>query len=173
MRHLKKSEKFSRSISQRKALIKSLVRALLINESIQTTQSKAKGIRPWIDKLVEWGKDNTLHSRRQAYKLLNDHQLVKRLFEEISPRFKDIPGGYTRIFTVADRKGDGAKLSIIEFTKLEKKEKAAKVKKARAVKAKAGEGEAAAEADIAEKGKSKKGFMKGVKKMFKQDKMSE
>jgi len=122
MRHRKKNDKFSRPRAQRKALIRSLLRSLVVYESIKTTKAKAKGLRSWADKLIELGKDDTLHTRRQAYRLLNDHRLVKKLFDVIAPRFADIPGGYTRIIPLAIRPGDGAQVALIEFTKKEIKD---------------------------------------------------
>lgn len=112
MRHRKKSEKFSRSRAQRKALVRSLLRALFIYERITTTESKAKGIRHWAERLINWAKNDTLHHRRLAYRFLCDHNLTKRLFEVIGPRFKNIQGGYTRVLDLGYRQGDGGKISI-------------------------------------------------------------
>jgi len=161
MRHRKKSERFSRSRAQRKALIRSLLRSLFIYEKIVTTQSKAKGIRGWVDKLVEWAKKDTLHHRRLAYKILCDHKLVKRLFEEIAPRFKDISGGYTRIVNIGYREGDGALLSLLELTRIkeEKKEKKKKEEKGK---------EAVKEiSPPQETVQPQKSFFQGIKKLFK------
>lgn len=166
MRHRRKNEKFSRPRAQRKALVKSLVRALLLQESIKTTEFKAKALRPWIDKLIGWGKDNTLHARRQAYKMLNDHQLVKRLFGEIAPRYKDIQGGYTRIIDIGKRKGDGADISLFEFTQRIKKEKAKKRKREKTQVPKEEKKEAH---PLKKEAKPAKGFMKGVKSIFKKE----
>ena len=116
MRHRNKLDKLSRSRAQRKALKRSLVRAVFINEQIKTTTKKAKVASAEVDKLITIAKRNDLHSRRLAYSYLNDHQLVKRLFEEIAPRFKDINGGYTRVLKYINRKGDNAQLSILELT---------------------------------------------------------
>ncbi|MFH1768331.1 MAG: 50S ribosomal protein L17, partial [Candidatus Omnitrophota bacterium] len=121
MRHRKKSEKFSRSRAQRKALIHSLLRALLISGRIETTESKAKAIRAHVAKLITWGKRGDLASRRLAYKILGEHLLVKRLFDKIAPQFKDLNGGYTRIIDLRHRKGDGALLSIVELVRREVK----------------------------------------------------
>jgi len=123
MRHRLKSEKFSRSEGQVRGLKKSLLRAILIEESIKTTHEKAKGLTIWVAKLITRAKVDNLHNRRLAYSELDSHTLVKRLFEEIAPRFKDIPGGYTRMFDIGWRKGDCAKLSLIELTKLAEKPK--------------------------------------------------
>jgi large subunit ribosomal protein L17 len=99
------------------ALIKSLLRAVLISERIITTEAKAKALRPWLDKMITWAKQDTLHARRQAYRWLGDHQLVVKLFNVIGPRYKDINGGYCRVIDYKSRKGDAALLSIFELTK--------------------------------------------------------
>ena len=166
MRHRRKSEKFSRPRAQRRALIRSLVRALLIHESIKTTESKAKALRSCIDKLIEWGKDNTLHARRQAYKILNDHHLVKRLFGEIAPRYSDIKGGYTRIIDITQRKGDGAHISLFELTHQVKKKATKKVKKEKEVLPKE---EKKGPHPLKKEAKPPKGFMKGVRSIFKKE----
>lgn len=121
MRHRRKVKKFSRSRAQRKALVVSLLRAVIIKERISTTESKAKALREWVDKLINWAKTDTLHHRRLSFRLLKDHNLVKRLFEVIGPRFKDVQGGYTRVIDFRFRKGDNAKISIFELTKREEK----------------------------------------------------
>ena len=157
MRHRKKSEKFSRPRAQRKALVKSLLRSLIISERIATTESKAKALRPWADKLITWAKTDNLSNRRQSYRLLESHTLVKRLFEKVGPRFKDISGGYTRVIGYRYRKGDGAKLSFLELTRIEKKAKGAKDLK----------GEKAKGEKEPPKKEEKKGIVSGVKKMFK------
>lgn len=167
MRHRKKSEKFSRSRAQRKALVKALARALVIDERITTTTSKAKHLRTQADKLITWSKKDTVSYRRLAYKVLESHKLVKKLFEVIGPRFKDIAGGYTRVLACGYRKGDAAPLSLLEWTKTapkktlieapEKKEKKKAVKKEKKTAVKKEE-------------KAKKGVASGVKKMFKRKK---
>lgn len=171
MRHNKKSEKFSRSTAQRKALVKSLLRALVVSEKIKTTESKAKALRSHMDKLITWGKSGSLHSKRLSYSLLGDHKLVKKLFDVIAPRFKDINGGYTRVINVGFRKGDGAKLSFIELTRRPeiKKKKAAKKAKAEITE------ETPKKTVKEEKSKSEQeqqtqGFMSGMKKIFKKEK---
>lgn len=163
MRHRKKSEKFSRPRAQRKALVNSLLRSLVIYERITTSESKAKALRPWADKVINWGKTDTLANRRLSYRLLKDHSLVKRLFTEIGPRYKDINGGYTRVIGLKLRKGDGAKISILELTqRVEKKKKGPDAKTVKGKKSV--EGVKEGKADSAEK---KKGLVSGMKKMFK------
>jgi large subunit ribosomal protein L17 len=168
MRHLKKSEKFSRSRGQRKALVRSLLRSLIVYERIITTESKAKALRTWIDKLITWSKENSLHNRRLTFRLLNDHLLVKKLFENIGPRFKNIHGGYTRIIDLGYRKGDGAKLSLMELTKIERKHRKHKEKKeTEQIK---GEPEKKREEKVVpKKEKPKKGIISGVKSIFKKE----
>jgi large subunit ribosomal protein L17 len=168
MRHRKTIKRFSRPAFQRKALVKSLIRAVITKERISTTEAKAKAIRSWVEKLITLAKKDTLHNRRLSYRLLEDHTLVNRLFESIGPRFKEVPGGYTRVIDFGNRKGDGAKLSILELTRKEEKEKKPVAKKEKAVKEKK-----ETEKVVPKKTeKPKKGLMSGVKKMFKKERDS-
>ncbi|MCF7908820.1 MAG: 50S ribosomal protein L17 [Candidatus Omnitrophica bacterium] len=166
MRHRKKSEKLSRSRAQKKALVKSLVRAVLIDERIKTTTSRAKYLRGEVDRLITKGKNDTLSSRRLVYRKLGDHKLVKRLFEVIAPRFKSINGGYTRTAHLISRKGDGASMSLLELTKREVKKKVLKGKKA---KDNAIDVDNQEEALALKKPEKKKGIISGVKKIFKKE----
>jgi len=167
MRHRKKSEKFSRSRAQKKALVKSMLRALIINERINTTTSKAKYLRGEIDKLITWAKTNSLHSRRLAFDVLGDQKLVHRLFEIIGPRFKGIEGGYSRVLNSGIRKGDGASLSVLELTRIEKKVKPGKVKKEKIKEERPSKHE---ERKAPKKeAKPKKGIISGVRKIFKKE----
>lgn len=118
MRHSNSGRKFSRSPSHRKALFMNLAKALLQHGRIITTEAKAKDLRSVIEPLVTLAKRNDLHARRLAYKQLNDHKIVKYLFDEIGPLFMETPGGYTRVLKLAKhRKGDNAPMAIIEFTR--------------------------------------------------------
>jgi len=126
MRHLKDGRKLNRSAAHRKALMRNLVKALIQREQIRTTDAKAKELRRWADRIVTLGKRNTLHARRLAYTYLGSRTLVKRLFDEVAPRFHGRAGGYTRVLKLGIRRGDAAPLSIVEFTERgEKKAKAA------------------------------------------------
>ena len=127
MRHRRK-KRLSGPKSLRRAQVKSLIRALLIYERIKTTTRKAKLAASEVEKLISRGKKGDLASRRIAYSMLGDHKLVKKLFEDIAGRFKEIPGGYTRIINLGSRKGDGADLSILELTLLKEKPKKKKKK---------------------------------------------
>lgn len=174
MRHRKKSEKFSRTRAQRKALIRSLLRALFVYERIKTTESKAKGMRPWAEHLITLAKEDSLHHRRLVYRWLNDHNLVKRLFEEIAPRFKNTPGGYTRVIDLGYRQGDGGKISLLELTQLKKKEKKHREKKEKVAETpKPHEKEHGKEEKFTpKKAEAKKGLLSSVKRIFKKERDS-
>lgn len=170
MRHRKKSQKFSRSRAQRKALKKSLLRSLVIYERIKTSEAKAKELRSWIDRLISLAKEPTLANKRLAYELLCDHMLVKKLFDNIAPRFKEIKGGYSRVIDLGYRKGDACKISLIELTRVEKKEKKAAHKKEKEEKHIEVEKKVEKHAPLKEK--PKKTIIDGVKGIFKKERDS-
>lgn len=119
MRHRNSGRKLNRTNAHRKALMRNMARALLTHERIRTTEAKAKELRKVVESLVTMALRDDLHSRRLAYRALNSHQLVQRLFDEIAPRFKGGKGGYTRILKLAlNRRGDNAPMVVIELTKL-------------------------------------------------------
>jgi len=93
--------------------------ALFTHERIITTVAKAKELRPLAERMVTLARNDSLHGRRQALRMVPDKEIVQRLFEDIAPRFADRPGGYTRILRLGRRKGDGAELAIIEFVDFE------------------------------------------------------
>ncbi|WP_018124725.1 50S ribosomal protein L17 [Desulfovibrio oxyclinae] len=118
MRHRKSGRKLNRSDSHRRAMFRNMAKALLTYERIRTTEAKAKELRRVVEKLITLALKNDLHARRQAYKTLNNHKLVQRLFDEIAPRFEGGQGGYTRIVKLSTpRRGDCAPMVIIELTK--------------------------------------------------------
>ncbi len=118
MRHRKSGRKLNRSTAHRKALHRNLLRSLLTHERIKTTTPKAKEVSRLMDRLVTLAKRGDLHSKRLAYKQLSNHQLVKKLFDEIGPRFTNVDGGYTRVVKLAKpRPGDAAPLAMIEFSR--------------------------------------------------------
>ena len=118
MRHSNAGKKFSRTPSHRKALLRNLAKALLSHGRIRTTETKAKELRGVVEPLITLALRNDLHARRQAYRELGSHSLVKRLFDEIGPLFAGVPGGYTRVMKLAQpRRGDNAPLAIIELTR--------------------------------------------------------
>lgn len=101
--------------SHQKHLIRGMVASLIIEDRIRTTEAKAKLVAPWADKMITLGKTDTLHSRRQALKLIENDDIVHKLFAEVAPRFHDRNGGYTRILKLGPRKGDAAPMAILEF----------------------------------------------------------
>jgi large subunit ribosomal protein L17 len=115
MRHLKSGRQLSRNSSHRWALMRNLITALLREEKIRTTDPKAKELRRWVDRVITLGKQGTLHARRQVLSIVQDKAVVRKLFDTIGPRFKDRPGGYTRIVKVGIRRGDAAQMSVIEL----------------------------------------------------------
>ena len=115
MRHLKSGRKLNRTSSHRWALMRNLVTCLLREERIQTTDPKAKEMRRWVDRVITLGKRGGLHARRQALEIVRDKAIVLKLFDTIAPRFKDRPGGYTRIIKIGQRRGDSAPISLIEL----------------------------------------------------------
>ncbi len=116
MRHLKTGRKLNRTAAHRKALMRNLVKALLLREQIQTTDAKAKELRRWADRMVTLGKKNSVHARRLAFSYLGSRRLVQRLFDEVAPRFQSRSGGYTRVLKIGPRRGDAAPISLVEFT---------------------------------------------------------
>ena len=116
MRHNKKGRKLGTDYSHTKAMKRSLVSALFLNDRIKTVESRAKEIRPQVDKVITWAKRGDLHSRRLAIAYLNDKELVREIFEKVAQgMFQDRPGGYTRIMKLGPRKGDNAPMVIMEL----------------------------------------------------------
>ena len=115
MRHKVSGRKFDRPSDQRRALFRMLVADLLRYERLKTTEAKAKEVRPLAEKMVTLGKHGTVHARRQAMAYINDKDVVRKLFDEIAPRFAARPGGYTRIIKLGTRVGDGAAMAQLEL----------------------------------------------------------
>lgn len=126
MRHRVAGRKLSRHTQHRELMFRNMVVSLLQYERIKTTLAKGKELRRWADKIISLGKRGTLHARRRAFALLRDKTIVKKLFDEIAPKFKDRAGGYTRVYKLGWRQGDAAPLSLVElvtFTHPEEKKK--------------------------------------------------
>lgn len=115
MRHRKSGRQLSRNSSHRWAMMRNLITALLREEKIRTTDPKAKELRRWADRVITLGKQGSLHARRQVLSIVQDKAVVRKLFDTIGPRFKDRPGGYTRIIKIGVRHGDAAQMSVIEL----------------------------------------------------------
>lgn len=117
MRHNYKGRKLGTDFAHTKAMKRSLVQALFLNDRIKTIESRAKEIRPDVDKIITWAKRGDLHSRRLAIAALgNDKELVREIFEKVEQgMFADRQGGYTRIMKLGNRKGDNAPMVIMEL----------------------------------------------------------
>jgi large subunit ribosomal protein L17 len=128
MRHLVKGKKLRRNTAHRKALLRNLVTSFLEKERMRTTLVKAKAARPLAEKMITLAKQDTLQARRRALKFIYKKPVVRKLFEELGPRFSERPGGYTRIVKIGPRSGDGAEMAYIEligseYVKKKKKKK--------------------------------------------------
>jgi large subunit ribosomal protein L17 len=137
MRHRVEGKKFGREKAHRTAMFRNLVKSMIIspNGRIETTLAKAKSLRSYVERLITYGKKDSVASRRLAYGILGNRTLVKKLFEEVAPQMQDRTGGYTRILKTGFRKGDSAPMAIIEFVRAEEKQeekKPAETKKTRA-----------------------------------------
>lgn len=116
MAHTKKARTFGRPSNQRRALLRSLARSLVMHERISTTEAKAKALRPFVERLVTYAKENTLASRRRTKTRLGDDVAVKKLFDSIGPRYATRSGGYTRVVKRTKRgSSDARKLAYIAF----------------------------------------------------------
>jgi len=116
MQHKRTGRKFGRKSDQRKAFFNSLARALFLKERITTVEARAKEIRSLVEKSITRAKKADISSKRLLSKSFSDN-VVKKLINEIAPRYKEKQGGYTRIIKLGQRKGDGAKMAIIELIK--------------------------------------------------------
>jgi large subunit ribosomal protein L17 len=110
-----KGPRLGGSPAHERLMLANLATALLEHGRITTTESKAKRLRPYVEKLVTFGKRGDLHARRQVLKVIRDKAVVHELFETIGPRYENRPGGYTRILKIGPRKGDNAPMAIIEL----------------------------------------------------------
>ena len=119
MRHRVRGRKLGRTTAHRKALFRNQLTALFTHDRIVTTLAKAKELRPMAERMVTLAGTGSLPARRKVLTMVPDKEVVRRLFEEIAPRFTDRPGGYTRVMRLGRRRGDGAELAIIEFVDYE------------------------------------------------------
>jgi large subunit ribosomal protein L17 len=123
MRHAKRRGKLGRKTGHRHAMFRNQLGSLVDHERIVTTVPKAKALRPLAEKIVTQGKSDTVHARRRVRRWLPKRDHVRKLFDEISPRFSERPGGYLRIIKLGPRQGDGAERAILEFVDYELKSK--------------------------------------------------
>ena len=115
MRHRKKGKKLGRTSSHRKRTLQALSNALIENKRITTTVAKAKALRPFVEPLITRAKEDTQHNRRQVFRHLQNKEAIQELFDEVSERVGNRPGGYTRVIKLGQRSGDGAELALVEL----------------------------------------------------------
>jgi large subunit ribosomal protein L17 len=115
MRHQRSGKKLGRDSAHRKALYANLTASLIEHGRIRTTETKAKAVRPIAEKMITLGRNGSIHARRQALAYLRSQEIVHMLFSEIAPRFKDRPGGYTRVIKLGPRQGDAAPMAYLEL----------------------------------------------------------
>ena len=115
MRHAKKGKQLRRTSEQKLALMRSLAKALIERGAIETTEAKAKELRPFVEKLITKARSGTLHDRRLAVRHVHKRETADKLFQELGPKFATRAGGYTRILKTGHRKGDGAEMARIEL----------------------------------------------------------
>ena len=115
MRHRTSGRKFNRTSSHRQAMFANMAAALIKHEQIKTTLPKAKDLRRVVDRLITLGKRGNLHARRQALSVLRDTKITGKLFDELAERYKERPGGYTRVLKAGFRYGDMAPMAVIEL----------------------------------------------------------
>jgi large subunit ribosomal protein L17 len=120
MRHRNAGFKLGRNTSHRRALLRNLTTSVILEDRVETTLTKAKAVRPLVEKMITLGKNGDLHSRRQALSFLMTDQSVDRLFDTVAPRYTDRQGGYLRIIHTGFRKGDGGEKAFIELLGAEK-----------------------------------------------------
>jgi large subunit ribosomal protein L17 len=115
MRHQRAGKKLGRDSAHRKALYSNLAGALIQHGRIQTTETKAKAVKPFAEKMITLGRRGDLAARRQALAALRSNDVVHLLFAEVAPRFAERPGGYTRIVKLGPRQGDAADMVYLEL----------------------------------------------------------
>ena len=119
MRHNKSGKRLGRNTPHRTAMLRNMVTSLFEHEKLTTTDARAKELRKVADRMITLGKRGDLHARRQVLSIIRDQKVVAKLFDQIGPRYKDRPGGYTRIIKVGTRLGDNAPQSIIALVEEE------------------------------------------------------
>src|SRR3954469_14332627 len=124
MRHHKAGRKLGRDSAHRKALYSNLADSLIVHGRIKTTVTKAKAVKPIAEKMITLGRRGDIHARRQATAFLRSQDVVHKLFSEVAPRFKDRPGGYSRIIKIGPRPGDAAEMAYLELVDFSAEEQA-------------------------------------------------
>jgi large subunit ribosomal protein L17 len=162
MRHRKAAKRLGRDSSHRKAMLRNMVTSLFRYEQLETTDAKAKQLRPVAEKIITLAKRGDLHARRQALAYITDKAITHRLFEDLRERYLDRQGGYVRIIKKGNRRGDGAPISVIQLLPAEEGKKKGK-KKGKASKT-AGAAQAKKKKESKAKEEEKQELQKGDKK---------
>ncbi|MBZ0115041.1 MAG: 50S ribosomal protein L17 [Thermoanaerobaculia bacterium] len=115
MRHNVKGRKLGRTTEHRKAMFRNQICSLVLHGRIRTTLAKAKELRPIAEKMVTKSRKDDIAARRLVRRWISDRTIVKKLFDEVTPRFLDRPGGYTRVIKLGPRQGDGAEMALLEW----------------------------------------------------------
>ncbi len=115
MRHRKIKGKLNRTPSHRNAMLRNMTESIITHERIQTTLAKAKEVRKMVDQVITLAKKDDLHARRQVLSLIPNKTVVSKLFDEIAPRYKERPSGFTRIYRLGNRRGDAAEMAVISL----------------------------------------------------------
>jgi len=115
MRHQKSGRKFNMAPDQRRSLLSGLACQVLEHEKVKTGAARAKEVRAMVEEAITLGKRGDLHARRQAIAMLRNKKIVYKLFNDVAPRYKERPGGYTRVIKLGPRQGDGAEQAYIEL----------------------------------------------------------
>ena len=123
MRHRVAGRKLGRTTEHRTAMLRNLSTSLFLHEQIQTTLAKAKELRPFAERLITMSKKETLHARRQVMRHIKDEKVVAKMFDTLSARYSERPGGYTRIIKAGPRRGDMVEMAIIQLVDAEVKSK--------------------------------------------------
>ena len=131
MRHQIKGKKLNRTKSHRDAMMANMVMSLLDHRTVKTTDAKAKELRRLADRIISTARENTVAARRQVAKTVRDRKIVKKLFDEIAPQFKDRESGFTRVMKIGYRRGDSALISMVELMTKKPKSEKEKSKKAK------------------------------------------
>ena len=111
----KKGPRLGGSPSHQRKILSNLAASLIVEERITTTETRAKQLRPYVEKMVTKARRGDLHARRTVLRKIQDTDVVTKLFDDVAPRYEDRPGGYTRIVKLGPRRGDGAEMALIEF----------------------------------------------------------
>ena len=123
MPHGRKTPKLSRTASHRDAMLANMAASLFLHLKVKTTTSKAKALRPFVDRLISTAKEGSLHSMRQVASVVRDKEALKKLFQELVPKLQDRSSGFSRVVKAGFRKGDNAEMSIVELLVEKPKEK--------------------------------------------------